>query len=115
MKLILINTEKLEVLYKKGVLKYFAKFTGKHLSQSLYCNKVSVVIKSLAGFQACNFIEKSLQHRCFPVNIAKFSKTSFFYRTRWLLLKNILILVKTTFQRTPLPQYFSKFRKISFV
>ena len=23
-------------------------------------------------FQACNFIKKSLQHRCFPVNIAKF-------------------------------------------
>ena len=25
----------------------------------------------LAGFKTCNFLEKGLQHRCFPVNIAK--------------------------------------------
>ena len=35
---------------KKGVLKNLAKFTGKHLCQSLFFNKV-------AG-QACNFIKK---------------------------------------------------------
>ena len=28
------------------------------------------------GFQAGNFITKRLQHRCFPVNIAKFLKAS---------------------------------------
>ena len=28
------------VLYKKGVLKNFAKFKGKHLFQSLFFNKV---------------------------------------------------------------------------
>ena len=28
---------------------------------------------------ACSFIKKKLQHRCFPVNIAKF-KNSFFYK-----------------------------------
>ena len=38
-----------EVFCKKGVLKNFAKFTGKHLCQSLFLNKV-------AGLQACNFI-----------------------------------------------------------
>ena len=39
-----------EVFYEKVVLKNFAKFTGKHLRQSLFFNKV-------AG-QACNFIKK---------------------------------------------------------
>ena len=37
---------------KKPALKNFAIFTRKH--------------------HACNFIEKRLQQRCFPVNIAKF-------------------------------------------
>ena len=30
-----------DVFYKKGVLKNFAKFTGKHLHQSLFFKKVS--------------------------------------------------------------------------
>ena len=33
----------LEVFYKKGVLIIFAKFTGKHLCQSLFFNKVAGV------------------------------------------------------------------------
>ena len=45
---------------KKAVLKKFAIFTRKHLCWSLW---------------ACNFIKKSFQHRCFPVNIAKFLRT----------------------------------------
>ena len=30
-----------EVLYEKGVLRYFAKFSGKHLRHSLFCKKVA--------------------------------------------------------------------------
>ena len=41
-----------EVFCKKGVLKNFTKFTGKHLCQNLFFNKV-------AGLQACNFILKN--------------------------------------------------------
>ena len=52
---------------KKGAIKNFAIFTGKHLCCSLFLIK--------RGLQACNFIEKRLQHRCFPVNIAKFLRT----------------------------------------
>ena len=33
-----------EVFYKKGVLRNFAKFTGKHLCQSFFFNKVAVQI-----------------------------------------------------------------------
>ena len=35
---------------------------------------------------ASNFIKKRLQHRCFPVNIAKFLRTASFKEDRWLLL-----------------------------
>ena len=34
-----------------------------------------------AGLKACNFVKKRLQHSCFPVNIAKFLRINFFYRT----------------------------------
>ena len=29
----------------------------------------------LLDFKTCNFLEKGLQHSCFPVNIAKFLRT----------------------------------------
>ena len=50
---------------KKGVLRNFAKFTGKHLCQSLFFNKV-------AGLRPATLLKKRLWHRCFPVNFAKF-------------------------------------------
>ena len=52
---------------KKAVLKNFAIFTEKHLRWSLFLNKN-------VGLQSWNFIKKRLQHRFFPVNIAKFLK-----------------------------------------
>ena len=55
-----------KVFCKKGVFRNFAKFIRKHL---------------------CNFIKKRLWNRCFPVNFAKFLRTSFLKETvRWLLL-----------------------------
>ena len=39
---------------KKGVLKNFAKFTGKHLCQSLFFNKVA---ETLAQVFSCEFCE----------------------------------------------------------
>ena len=36
-----ITRSRLEVFYKKGVIKNFAKFTGKYLYQSLFFNKVA--------------------------------------------------------------------------
>ena len=52
---------------KKGVLKNFANFTGKHLCWSL--------------LQACDCIKKRLQHWRFPVKLTKFLRT--------FVLKNI--------------------------
>ena len=56
---------------KKGVLKNFANFLGKHLYWSLFLIKL----------QAYNFIKKRLRQRCFPVQFAKILRTS--------ILKNI--------------------------
>ena len=70
-----------EVFYKKALLKNFAIFTGKYLCWSLF------LIKLLA-FRAAT-IKKRLQHKCLPVNIAKYLRTP--------LLKNIcecLLLMK---------------------
>ena len=61
---------------KKDVLKNFVIFTGKHLYWNLFLE-----------FQACNFIKKRLQHRCFPVKIAKFWRTYILKNIcEWLLL-----------------------------
>ena len=35
----------------------------------------------IVGLQACNFIKKTLQHRCFPMSIAKFSRRSILKNT----------------------------------
>ena len=59
---------------KKAILKHFVIFTGKHLCWGLFFDKD-------AGHQACNFIKKRLQHRCFLANIRKFIRRA--------ILKNI--------------------------
>ena len=64
---------------KKGVLTNFAKFTGKDLCQSLFFNKI-------AGRRPATFLKKRLWHRCFPVNFAKFLRTSFLQNTSRCLL-----------------------------
>ena len=64
---------------KKGVLKNFIKFTGKHLCQNLFFNKV-------AGLRPATLIKKRLWHRCFPVDLMKFPRTPFYTQhLRWLL------------------------------
>ena len=61
----LLRSTRLDVFCKKGVLKNFVKFTGKHLYQSLFFNKV-------AGLK--------------PVKGLKFQRTLFFIEHLWCLL-----------------------------
>ena len=69
---ILYRSSRSQMLFKKGVLKNFAIFSGKHLCWSLFL---------------INFIKKRLQHRCFPANIVKFCRIAFFIeQLQWLLL-----------------------------
>ena len=70
-----------EVFCEKGVLTNFAKFTGKHLCQSLFFNKV-------AGLRRATLLKKRLWQGYFPVSFAKFLRTPFLTEhLRWLLLK----------------------------
>ena len=63
----------------KCVLRNFAKFTGKHVCQSLFFNKN-------AGLRPATLLKKRLWHRYFPVNFAKFLRTSFSQNTSGRLL-----------------------------
>ena len=58
-----LRSSRPEVFCKTGILRNFAKFTVKHLGQSLLFNEV-------AGLR--------LWHRCFPVNFVKFLRSPFF-------------------------------------
>ena len=72
-----------EVFCIKGVLKHFANFTGKHLRQSLFFNKV-------ADLRLATLLKNRPWYRCFSVNFAKFLRTPFFTEhLQWLLLKFI--------------------------
>ena len=63
----------------KSVFKNFAKFTGKHLCQSLF---------SLQRLWSATLLKKRLWNRCFPVNFSKFLRTVLFIEhLRWLFLQ----------------------------
>ena len=59
-----------ELFCKKAVIRNFTKFTGKHLCQSLFFNKV-------AGLRPTTSLKKRPLHSCFPVNFVKFLRTPF--------------------------------------
>ena len=59
---------------RKGVLRNFAKFKGKHLCQSLFFNK-------FARLRPATLWKKRLWLMCFPVNFAKFLRTPYLQNT----------------------------------
>ena len=77
----LFRSSLLEVFWRKGVLRNFERFTGKHLRHSLFFNKV-------ASPRTATLSKRRLWHsRCFLVNFAKFLRTPFFIEyLRWLVL-----------------------------
>ena len=75
------------VFCKKGVLRNFVKFTGKHLSQSLFFNKVA----------AATLLKKRLWLRCFPPNFYEISKNTFFIQHLWCLLRDWIIFYHDPF------------------
>ena len=64
------RSSRTKVFCKKGVLRNFAKFTGKHLCQSLSFYKV-------AALMPATLLKKRFWHRCFLVHFAKFLRTLF--------------------------------------
>ena len=47
---------------------------------------LETLLKKVAGLEARKFIKRKLQHRCFPVNIAKLLRTAFSIVQLWWLL-----------------------------
>ena len=74
-----------EVFCKKAVLKNFAIFTWKQLCWSLFLIKL----------QACSFIKKRLQHRCFPKFFNKFSKLFTHFTSQCYLLQKTKVSSKS--------------------
>ena len=64
---------------KKVVLRNLTKFTGKHLCQGLFFDKV-------AGLRPATLLKKRRWRRCFPVKSAKFLRTHFLQNTSGRLL-----------------------------
>ena len=71
------RNSRLEVFCEKGVLKNFAKFTGKHLYQSPF-NKV-------AGLRSATLLKERFWHRFFSVNFEKILRTPIFIEHLWWL------------------------------
>ena len=63
------------------------------------------LFNKVAGVEACNFILKRFQLRCFPVNIVKFFKNISFYRTSPVAVS---VLSKLTLTRFSKNSSFSK-------
>ena len=88
-----------EVFCEKGVLRNFAKFTGKHQCQNLFFNKV-------ASLRPPTLFKKRLWHRCFTVNFQKFLRTPYLQNTSgWLLLYIVYFELFLLLWSSPL--YFS--------
>ena len=68
------RSRRLEVFRRKDALKFFAKFTGKHLCQSLFFNK--------GAGGACNFIKKRLA-QVFSSEFCEIAKNTFFTEHVW--------------------------------
>ena len=84
---------------KNGVLRDFAKFTGKQLCQSLF-------------FRSATLLKKILWHRCLPVNFAKFSRTLDDCFWSWLIFTSLIKIPNKT-QAIQLKSWSANFTKRS--
>ena len=97
------RSSRLEVLCKKGALTNFAKFTGKDLCRNLFFDKV-------ASLRPATLLKMRLRQRGFPMNFAKFVRTSFSIEQRYLYRAIPAAASDLCWQ--PLYIYFTKFREI---
>ena len=74
---VLIRSSHRRCSIKEGVLRNFSKFTGKHLCQSLFFNKVAGSCRHEA-----TLLKKRFWHAYFPVNFEKFLRRPSFIEHR---------------------------------
>ena len=84
-----IRSSRPEVFCKKDVFENLAKFTGKHLRQGLFLNKV-------AGLRpkACNFLKKETLAQVLSCECYEVFKNTYFYRTPLVAASEKLISEK---------------------
>ena len=88
-----------EVFCKKGVLRNFAKFTGKHLCQSLFLIKLQASV--------LNFVKKETLSQVFSCKFYEISKNiNFIEHLWWLLLYVHRFLYKNLDQSSNLNNLF---------
>ena len=101
-----ILSSRREVFCKKGILRNFTTFSGKHLCQSLFLNKV-------AHLRSATLLKKRLWHRFFPVNFAKCLRTPFLIEHFHRLFLHVFIYLHIScniLEKTGslCPEYFGK-------
>ena len=94
-----LRSSRPEVFCKKGVLKNFAKITGKHLCHSLFFNEV-------ADLRPATSLKKRLWHRYFPVNFAKFLRKAFKEHIWWLLLFSFTDMLLLLLEESKIDTFF---------
>ena len=90
-----------EAFYKKGAPRNFAKFTGQHLCQRLFLNKVAERLFFKFWHRPATLSKKSLWHRRFPVNFAKFLRTPFLQNSSGGCFCKLQVNEKNSFTHTP--------------
>ena len=76
---------------KKGALANLAKFTGKHLCQSLFFNKV-------AGRWPTTLFKKETLAQVFPCQFCKFCASTFFTEHLWVTASGYEIVIFDSFE-----------------
>ena len=87
--------------FKIGVLKNFAIFTGKHLCWRLFLIK-------LQYWRLAFLLKKTLQHNCFPMNIARFLKTAFLWNTVHYTSANVYVMMDIRYLKVMFCYYKSR-------
>ena len=75
---------------KKGVIRDFIKFTGKHLRV-----RVSFLVKLQA--QVCNFIKKETPAQVFSSELCEISNNTFFTEHLWTTASEVLLIICNNF------------------
>ena len=99
-----------EVLYKKETLKIFVKFTGKHLCQCVFFNKV-------VGLRSVTLLRMRPRYKCFSVNFPKFLRIPYLWNTFGSCLctsKKVSTLLCFYFVRFLINGFFISLRKASY-
>ena len=74
-----VRSSRSEVFCKRDALRNFAKFTGKHLWQSLFLNKAAIILSLIFSWPA-TLLKKETLAQVLPSEFCEIFKDTFSYR-----------------------------------